>query len=192
MQKKQLNKDTMQGKSRLFCAILILVFAVAQSTNVKKGGIYTDAALVQMVDSTTFRDVRLSDFVGRDGKKTLIDFWSVGCGYCSLALPPLNEIGIEYADRLNIVSIHTAGTTPIQVETSRAEWPRYTRKAESKGYTLHTNLFDPQGKEGLFKAYKHKGWPSYMLLDQEGRVLTAWFGYYKKADILNRIGKYIK
>lgn len=92
-------------KILLMCVASMLVVVTARSANVKKGSIYTDLAVVEMVDSATFREVRLSDFVGRDGKMTLIDFWFVGCGYCGMALPALGEIGTEYAEKLNVVSI---------------------------------------------------------------------------------------
>lgn len=174
----------------LLCAASVLVMATARSANVKKGSIYTDLPLVEMVDSATFRDVRLSDIVGRDGKLTLIDFWFVGCGYCGMALPALGEIGAEYAEKLNVVSIHTAGATPQQIEAYRAAWPRYTRKAEALGLSLHTNLFDSQG--AAYKAFKLEGWPSYVLFDREGKVLAAWFGGYQKKAFLNKIMKYLK
>lgn len=174
----------------LLCAASVLVMATARSANVKKGSIYTDLALVEMVDSATFRDVRLSDLVGRDGKMTLIDFWFVGCGYCGMALPALGEIGAEYAEKLNVVSIHTAVYGAGQQEAYRAAWPRYTLKAEALGLSLHTNLFDPQG--AAYQAYKLEGWPSYVLLDRDGKVLAAWFGGYQKKAFLNKIMKYLK
>lgn len=177
-------------KILLMCVALMLVVATARSANVKKGSIYTDLALVEMVDSATFRDVRFSDLVGRDGKMTLIDFWFVGCGYCGMALPALGEIGAEYAEKLNIVSIHTAVYGAEQREAYRAAWPRYTRKAEALGLSLHTNLFDPQG--AAYKAFKLEGWPSYVLLDRDGKVLAAWFGGYQKQAFLKKIMKYLK
>lgn len=174
----------------LLCAASVLVMANALSANVKKRSIYADLALVEMVDSATFRDVRLSDFVGRDGKMTLIDFWFVGCGYCGMALPALGEIGAEYAKKLNVVSIHTAVYGAEQQEAYRAAWPRYTRKAEALGLSLHTNLFDPQG--AAYKAFKLEGWPSYVLLDRDGKVLVAWFGGYQKKAFLKKIIKHLK
>lgn len=174
----------------LFSLAWMLVLGTAQGANVKKGSIYTDLTVVEMVDSATFRDVRLSDFVGQDGKMTLIDFWFVGCGYCGMALPALGEIGAEYAEKLNVVSIHTAVYGAEQQEAYRAAWPRYTRKAEALGLSLHTNLFDPQG--AAYKAFKLEGWPSYVLLDRDGKVLVAWFGGYQKKAFLKKIMKYLK
>lgn len=175
-------------KFLLFCIVML---ASASTGLLGKGKSDKDLVLIQMIDSTTFRNVQLSDFVGRDGKLTLIDFWSVACGYCPMALPALNEIGTEYADKLHVVSIHTAGEMT-QQEACQTEWLRYTRKAESKGYSLYTNLFDPQGMQGVYKNRRLKGWPSYMLLDAEGNVLAKWFGGYQKEHILKKIAKYLK
>ena len=49
--------------------------------------------------------IRLSDFVGKDGKYVLLNFSATGCYYCRLAAKEMREMVNTYSDSLCIVSV---------------------------------------------------------------------------------------
>lgn len=51
------------------------------------------------------RGEKLSDWVGRDGKYLLVDFWASWCGPCMRQLPVLKELYTQYGDRLNVLGV---------------------------------------------------------------------------------------
>ncbi len=46
-----------------------------------------------------------------DGKPILLNIWATWCQPCVSEMPHLNELAAEYADRLNIVGLHSEGLT---------------------------------------------------------------------------------
>lgn len=48
---------------------------------------------------------KLSDYVGRDGKYLLVDFFASWCGPCMRQLPVLKELYADYGDKLNVLGV---------------------------------------------------------------------------------------
>ena len=48
---------------------------------------------------------KLSDYVGRDGKFLLVDFFASWCGPCLRQLPVLKELYAKYPDKLNVLGV---------------------------------------------------------------------------------------
>lgn len=48
---------------------------------------------------------KLSDYVGKDGKYLLVDFFASWCGPCLRQLPVLKELYSEYGDKLNVLGV---------------------------------------------------------------------------------------
>ncbi len=51
------------------------------------------------------RGEKLSDYVGKDGKYLLVDFWASWCGPCRRQLPVIKEIQAKYKAKLNVLGV---------------------------------------------------------------------------------------
>lgn len=104
---------------------------------------------------------RLADY---KGKYLLLDFWSIGCGPCRMAMPEMRRMGEVYRDVLTVISITQDGET---------SWKKYSAEQGIEG----VNLRDPESLTGLSVYYGVKGIPHYVLISPEGKVITSWAGY---------------
>ena len=103
----------------------------------------------------------LSEF---KGKYMLLDFWSIGCGYCIVALPEMKQMHEQYADRLAIVSLNV---------DNDARWRRASKEHE----ITWNNWNEGKGMGGLSVNYRVSGIPHYVLLNPEGIVERQIVGY---------------
>lgn len=124
---------------------------------VQPGDEMADADLLD----TLGRVHRLADY---KGKYLLLDFWSIGCGPCKLAMPEMKRMGEAYRDVLTVISITQDG---------EAGWKKYSAEHGVGG----VNLRDPESLAGLSVHYGVKGIPHYVLISPEGKVMTSWTGY---------------
>ena len=72
------------------------------------------------------RGEKLSDYVGRDGKYLLVDFWASWCGPCRRQLPVLKELQAQYADKLNVLGVAVwdqADDTRRAIKEHELTWP---------------------------------------------------------------------
>ena len=119
----------------------------------------------EMVDADFF-DINgsikhLSDY---SGKYLLLDFWSIGCGPCIMALPEIREIAETYRDKLTIVSISLDTDSKWKEAMIRHDMP-------------WENIRDPKGMGGLAANYGVRGIPNYVMISPENVVIDKWAGY---------------
>lgn len=113
-----------------------------------------------------------------DGKVVILDFWYRGCGHCILALPKVKALHAKYEDQ---------GVVVLGVNNDRElEDAHHVVNTFSIPYESVCNVMaptpdnDPQStddKEGVEESerristeYKVNGWPTFVVLDQTGRV----------------------
>ena len=135
------------------------------------GDDFVDADLLDVNGNTK----RLADYLG---KYLLLDFWSIGCGPCIMALPEMKEISETYHDKLTIVSIN--------LDTDAA-W----KKTMNIYDVPWVNVRDPQSMRGLAANYGVYGIPNYVMISPEGKIADIWMGY-ETGYLKEKVGENIK
>ena len=106
------------------------------------------------------------------GKYVYLDIWATWCGPCKVQFPYLRDLEEKYRDR-NIVFVSISVDDPKRNgswENSRAKWKKMVAEENLKGI----QLFAPEGPESEFiEAYYRIGIPRFILLDPEGKIVTA-------------------
>jgi thiol-disulfide isomerase/thioredoxin len=96
------------------------------------------------------------------GKVVILDFWYRGCGWCIRAMPQVKEVAAHYKDQPVVVfGMNTDG---------KEEDARFVIDKMGLNYP---NL----KAEGLPGKYKVQGFPTLLILDQEGVLRDIHVGY---------------
>lgn len=101
---------------------------------------------------------RLSDYVGKDGKYLLVDFFASWCGPCVKQLPVLKELYKTYADKLNVLGVAVwdePEDSKRAIEQHELTWPCIIGAG-----TVPTDLY---GISGI---------PCIMLISPDGTILS--------------------
>ena len=106
------------------------------------------------------------DFNQYKGKYIFIDIWATWCGPCKWEQRVMFEKEPEYAGK-NIAFI------TLSCDSDRDKWEKYCKRNDMKG-KHHYNI---QDKKGLFQLYAIREIPRFILLDPEGKLLSANFAY---------------
>jgi peroxiredoxin len=110
-----------------------------------------------------------SQLSGNKGKVILLDFWEIWCSPCIGSIQRLKELVKKYpADQFEIWSIVSDSSTFSKVKSV----------AERK--EINYRIFF--GNKGLAKQYLLSGVPLYVLIDPDGIVKHAQFGYTSKLE----------
>jgi thiol-disulfide isomerase/thioredoxin len=125
---------------------------------VKKGELMVDTILKDL----NGKNHMLKDY---KGKYLLLDFWSVGCGPCMMAIPELKQLDSTAKDKLLVVSI--------SMDTKKEIWERISLSQKISWL----NLSDGKGMTGIAARYGVNGIPHYVVISPEGIVLNSWVGY---------------
>lgn len=146
----------------------ILNDAFARSDNWQLFSHYLDSATFKRVKNMrSLYDVSLpalkADTVSLSsykGKIILIDFWASWCGPCVKSIPAINRLMDEVKD-LPIAIL------PVSVDINEDHWRNAIKKYNYKG----TQLLD---KQSLLAAYyKVLGYPTYVIIDQDGKLVDG-------------------
>ena len=111
--------------------------------------------------------VRLSDFVGKDGKYVLLDFTSAGCGPCIMANKEMRQMVDTYSDSLQIVSFSQ--------DRSRETW----LNAVQRDSICWPSLWSAENadRNTISIPYRVQGVPAFFVIDPQGKIIQRWGGY---------------
>ena len=114
------------------------------------------------------------------GKVVLINFWGTWCGYCKIEFPHLVEINdrLKGDERFRFIPVSVGpGGAEVDPEQLREETEAYLGKLETK-----LDIYSDPGGEttrSLVNSARLSrfGYPTTVLLDQEGTIQGLWQGY---------------
>jgi thiol-disulfide isomerase/thioredoxin len=115
---------------------------------------------------------RLADY---QGKIVVLDFWYRGCGWCIRAMPQVNQIAAEFSD----APVAVLGmNTDAKIEDARF--------VENEMRLKYPNL---RIDKELPKSYGVRGFPTLVILDQNGVIRDIHVGYATtlRADVAKSI-----
>jgi len=98
------------------------------------------------------------------GKYVLLDFWGHWCSPCIRAMPKVNALHQQYADKLTIIGVamESASSAPL--------WKKAIRKYNVPGLQLS----ELQSDEGaVIIGYNINAYPTYLLLDPKGVLVMS-------------------
>lgn len=107
------------------------------------------------------------------GSYVYIDVWATWCGPCKVEIPSLKKLENEFHDK-NIsfvsISIDDAKRHAGSLEQAHGKWKKMVEEEELGGI----QLFAPDGwKSDFIEAYKIRGIPRFILVDPEGKIVSA-------------------
>jgi len=131
-----------------------------------------------------FADFEAEDILGKThklsqyiGKYLLIDFTETYCGPCIFSVDELKEIAKDYSDSLTIISFCA--------DKSKSIW----KEGLERDKPVWTSLWDGKGAYGqTVLKYNVQGYPTFFLLDTEGKIISKWSGY-GKGNLIENISK---
>lgn len=123
------------------------------------------------LDGTVFTKASLK------GKPVLIQFWATWCGYCRRDQPAVEEIAQQYRDKLAVLAV--------SVREDKATVQRYLERSPRKTRIVLTQ------DTNLVAVFEPRGFPYYVLLDAEGKMVGEQPGAGGKEglqQLLTRVG----
>lgn len=115
------------------------------------------------------------------GRVTLLDFWTFCCINCMHVIPELHRLEQEFGDKLTVLGIHSA---------------KFQNEKDSEQITqaiLKYGIQHPVANDAefvLWRALEIQAWPSFALIDAQGRVVSTFSGegvYEKAHDAIARL-----
>jgi peroxiredoxin len=119
----------------------------------------------------------LSDY---NGKYILLDFGMMGCLGCMEAAPKIRRLSEKYKNELFVIGIN--------LDTRKELWEIETKRDS----ITWINLSDGKGTfGGAFSTYGIEAFPTYILIDPQGRLIERWIG--SESEIyFEKLSKYLK
>lgn len=137
----------------------------------KIGGPLIDMELHDVSGGYTY----LSDYVGKDGKYLLVNFWTANCPRCHAGFVELAKYNAKYSDKLSIVGVMFSDNHDGWLEMYKHKkpfaWPNL-----SDGKSL---------ADGASKNYGIRLFPTYVLVDPDGKILAQWSGFTTEKFVEN-------
>ena len=136
--------------------------------SVKEGDRMVDFVLYDYDD----KPHHLNEFLGR-GKYTVLDFSAIGCGPCQKARPYLEKFYKRYKDRFEMITISY---------DQLSEW-----KKKPVGEVSWHEWNDHNLARDIIKKYDVKGFPTFIIIDSNGKILSKSLTLKNFSEALKRI-----
>lgn len=111
------------------------------------------------------------------GRVVLLNFWVFTCYNCTNTLPSLRTLDAQYRDRgLSIIGIHTPEFPPYAGE--------HDKKNVAKALTKYAITYPiaQDNDRASWDLYRIQYWPSFVLIDKQGRVRYEGYGEFHVGD----------
>lgn len=127
-------------------------------------------------------DWKAKDLEGKDhslmgyrGKVVILDFWYRGCGWCIRAMPQMKELADDFKGQ------------PVAVLGMNTDRDEKDAKFVVDEMALNYPVLKAQG---VPEKYHVRGFPTLVIIDQEGKVADVHVGY--SATLRQEVGKTVK
>jgi len=108
------------------------------------------------------------------GKFVLFDFWTYCCINCMHILPELKKLEHKYPNQLVVIGVHTA---KFETEKDRENILQAMLRYEVEHLVVNDN------QHQLWDHFGVTVWPTLMLVDPEGKVVSKASGEFKAEDV---------
>lgn len=132
----------------------------------------------------TYRDFLAVDSTGRQhqlaaylGKYVLLNFSTTYCAPCMLSKDELKTVDSTYRQELQLITFNADASRETWLQGVRRDHPTCPAVWDGKGPASETVM-----------KYGVTGYPSFVLLDPQGKIIQSWSGY-GKGSILSVVQK---
>jgi peroxiredoxin len=145
-----------------------------ESKNHQRGDLAPDFSTLTI----SGEEISLSDF---RGKYVLLNFWGSWCQPCYTALPDLWEAYEEFSDDdfaiIGIALESSEETATTFIESYKIKWPNVVELVDSE--------------QTIIKSYNVQGYPSYYLIDKEGKIAEFGLGGFFTNRLMDILTYYL-
>jgi thiol-disulfide isomerase/thioredoxin len=103
------------------------------------------------------------------GKVVVLEFWAIGCGHCLESQAHLNDIAKKFAGDAVVVAL--------DVQDTKNAFSAWLAKHPQYPALLFALAPTPKDQEMAMMAYDVPGFPEAYVIDRDGKVVKALFGY---------------
>jgi len=111
--------------------------------------------------------VRLSDFVGKEGKYLLLDFTHCWCNPCMVAAKEMRQMVDTYSDSLRIVSF--------SMDAKRDDWETSLQRDSVCWISLWSD--EQLNTQAVSIPYQVRSYPTFFVIDPQGVIIHKWIGF---------------
>lgn len=114
-----------------------------------------------------------------EGKITLLHFWGPWCQWCKVEYPEFDDLAMQFADNtgINVISISCSAGPEYNIESLRQNTQVFMQQFDSTLPTYVDSAAMTRGQIALLLPNGTMGYPTTLLVDQEGKIVKVLEGY---------------